>query len=281
MNEHPKGSLLGKAFALIRQLGTLQLPFHSAHTGYFMVLSAFPSLLLALSLLSRTSLPVEQLLEVLEAVLPEALMTGAEKLVRSAWNHPSGLVLGLSAVTALWSASRGVHALLAGMNAVYGVTETRGYFRKRILSMVYTLAFFLLLPVTLTVQVFGDALAERLARWDHPLVTVLTRVIDLRFLPLLGAQSLVFAAMYMLLPSRRSSFSESLPGAMAAGLGWLAFSDLFSLYVARGGRYTAVYGSIYGVALAMVWLYCCLHILFLGGCLNVWLAGKRKGDRDR
>ena len=271
MKDYPKGYLADKFLGLLRRLAALHIPVHAAHTGYFMVLSAFPALLLVLSALSHTSLAVEDLLGVLEAVLPEALMPGAKRLVRNAWNHTSGLVLGLSAAAALWSASRGIHALLAGLNAVYGAAERRNYFRKRIASVAYTFVFFLMLLLSLVLHVFGRALLAYLDTARHPLLLFLVRMINLRFFLLLALQSLVFALMYTVLPNRRGRFLPSLPGGLAAGLGWLVFSDLFSWYAAHGGRYTAVYGSIYGLALTMVWLYCCLSIFFFGGALNRWL----------
>ena len=275
MKEHPKGVRLGKAIGLLRTLGTLGIPLHAANAGYFMVLSLFPSLLLLLSALSRTSLTVESLLGVLAAVLPEALMPGAERLVRGAWSNTSGVVLGLSAVTALWSASRGIHGLVAGLNAVYGGKAAGGYFRKRILSLAYTFLFFLMLPLTLVLHVFSGELLKYLETASHPSVAVLLRVVNLRFFLLLGLQSLLFTLMYTVLPNRPNRFRRSLPGGIAASLGWLVFSNLFSWYVTLSRRYTAVFGSVYGVALAMLWLYCCLSILLFGGALNRWLEEER------
>ena len=81
--------------------------------------------------------------------------------------------------------------------------------------------------------------------------------------------------MYTVLPNRPNRFRRSLPGGIAASLGWLVFSNLFSWYVTLSRRYTAVFGSVYGVALAMLWLYCCLSILLFGGALNRWLEEER------
>jgi membrane protein len=54
-------------------------------------------------------------------------------------------------------------------------------------------------------------------------------------------------------------------------MGWLIFSDLYSIYVERFSGYGNLYGSVYAVALSMLWLYCCMSILFFGGALNRWL----------
>lgn len=96
-------------------------------------------------------------------------------------------------------------------------------------------------------------------------------LIDLRFFLLLFVQTGIFCAMFMVLPNRRNRFWDSLPGALLASLGWLVFSDLYSIYVERFARLTNVYGSVYAVALSMLWLYCCMSIVFYGGALNRYL----------
>ena len=92
---------------------------------------------------------------------------------------------------------------------------------------------------------------------------------------MLVLQTALFTAMFMVLPNRRNTFRESLPGALLASLGWLIFSDLYSVYVQHFSGYANVYGSVYAVALAMLWLYFCLCILFYGGALNHYLAKKK------
>ena len=86
--------------------------------------------------------------------------------------------------------------------------------------------------------------------------------------------TLLFTAMFMRLPGRKNTFSDSLPGAVLAALGWLIFSGLFSVYMERYAGYSGVYGSVYAVALSMLWLYCCLSIVFYGGALNKLLLEK-------
>ena len=60
-------------------------------------------------------------------------------------------------------------------------------------------------------------------------------------------------------------------GGVLASLGWLVFSDLFSIYMENFSNYANIYGSVSAVALGMLWLYCCMSILFYGGALNRYL----------
>ena len=72
------------------------------------------------------------------------------------------------------------------------------------------------------------------------------------------------------------SVKDSITRSNAAGQGVLVFSDLFSIYVEHFNRYSLIYGSVYALALGMLWLYCCLSILFYGGALNHWLSSRKK-----
>ena len=100
-------------------------------------------------------------------------------------------------------------------------------------------------------------------------------LIDLRFFLLLILQSLIFTLMFMVLPNQRNRFLDSLPGGILSSIGWLVFSDIFSIYVENFNQYSNIYGSVYAVALSMLWLYCCLSILFYGGALNHWLSDQK------
>lgn len=268
MKDFPSGGLLGRAVWAGRQVRDLRIPMHAAYASYFIILSLFPALLLILSILSYTSLDVTNFLDFLQDFLPAALMSTTKKLVYSVYRSASGAVVGLSAVTALWSASRGIFGLLQGLNAIYGVAERRSYLHTRLLSLLYTFVFFLVLVVTLVLHVFGNTLLSLLSALDKPVLTFLMDLVDLRFFLLLALQSLAFTVMFMALPNKRNSFLSSLPGGVLSSLGWLVYSDIFSIYVENFNRYSNIYGSLYAVALGMLWLYCCVSILFYGGALN-------------
>lgn len=271
MKQFPKGGLIGKGYAAVRAISRMHIPLHAAYAAYFIVLAIFPGLLLILSILGYTGLDVTNLLELLAEILPKALMSMAEDLVFSVYQNASGTVLGISAVAALWSASRGIYGVLRGLNAIYDVSESRNYLYTRSISLVYTFFFLVVLVLTLVLHVFGNTLLSTLTMVDNPVLIFLVDLIDLRFLLLLVIQSLLFTLMFMVLPNKRNRFWESLPGGVFASLGWLVYSDLFSIYVENFNRYSNIYGSVYAVALGLLWLYCCMSILFYGGALNRYL----------
>lgn len=266
--DFPKGGVIGKTVAAVRQVQRMRLSSHAANAGYFIVLSVFPALVLVLSLLRYTSLDARDLLALLGSFLPEALLPAAEKLIISTYAHTSGTMVSLSAFSALWSSSRGIYGLLTGLNRIYDVEESRGYVYTRAISVAYTFAFLVVLVLTLVLGIFGEHLLALLPPPSGGLGWLLTEALDLRFFLMLLLQTGLFTAMFMVLPNRRNGLRESLPGAVLACLGWMLFTRLFSFYVERFSSYSNVYGSVYAVALSMLWLYFCLGILFAGGALN-------------
>ena len=265
--EFPKGGLIGKTVGVIRRLQEMQLPQHAANAGYFIVLSVFPALILLLSILRYTPLDAADLLALLRGLLPEALLPAAEKLIVSTYAHTSKAMVSVSAIGALWSASRGIYALLRGFNAIYDVQESRGYWYTRCMCVVYTFLFLLVLLLTLVLYLFGESILQMLPG-SGPLLELLAEIVDLRVILLLILQTALFTAMYMALPNQKNTFPGSLPGALLASMGWLGFTKLFSYYVEHFAPLSSVYGSVYAVALSMLWLYFCLLIVFYGGALN-------------
>ena len=257
----------------VKTLQDMHISTHAAHTCYFIVLSVFPLLVLMLGILRYTALQPEDLIDLIGGFLPDALLPHAWKLISGAYENTSKMVISISALTALWSAGRGIYGLQAGLNAVYGVTESRGWLRTRLICAAYTFLFILVLLLTLVLHVFGSTILKLLQQktWFWAWVDLA----DLRFILLVALQTFLFCAIFMYLSGAGHGFRESLPGALFSSFGWMTASGLFSVYVEFFPRYANIFGSVYAVALTTFWLYVCINIVFYGGVLNRILAKNR------
>ena len=251
---------------LMAYLSGQQVPLYAANASFFLILSVFPVLVILLALMRYTGMQVEIFTDLVAEVVPGALMPTVNRLVLSAYVNSSGTVLSVSAVAALWSASRGMYSFVMGLNAIYEVKENRGYFRTRLISMGYTFAFLIVLLLTLVLHVFGADLLRLLE--GLPIPAFLLNLLDLRVFVLLILQTALFCAMFVVLPNERNRLGESIPGALLAAIGWQVFTNVYSLYAQKFTAYASIYGSVYVVALGMLWLYFCICIVFYGGVLN-------------
>ena len=282
MKQLPTGGILGRIQRLYRFVHDLHIPLHAANASYFIMLAAFPLLVLLLSIVRYTGLEIGSLLEVLSGVVPMALMPALERAILSLYRNSSTTMVSVSAVMALWAASQGVHGMLQGLYAIYGVPAIRSGIVTRLISVVYTFAFVIVLVLTLVLHVFGTTMLGWLQETEQPLLRFLMDVIDLRFILLLILQTALFTAMFMAIPNQLNSFGCSLPGAVLAAGGWHLFSSGFTVYVDRFGDMAGLYGPVYTLAMSMLWLYFCMSILFYGGTLNAWLIAwkERRSQED-
>lgn len=278
MKEYPKGGLIGRSVHLFRHVQSLDIPLHAANAGFFIVLSIFPALVLTLSLLRYTGLQVSSLVEVLSSFLPAALMGTVSELVLLTYENSTGTLVGISALTAIWSASKGVYGLLTGLNRVYGVSEDRGWLYTRCISVLYTFVFLAVLLLTLVVHVFGGTILALLPISRVRLIRILGRIVDFRFLLLLTVQTAVFMLMFAFLPNGRNRLRDTIPGAILTSLGWLLISGAFSVYVEHFASLKNIFGSVYTLALAMLWLYFCLSLIFYSAALNQYLENRKNVD---
>lgn len=267
---------IGKIVKSVRQIRLLHISTYAGYASFFIVLAVFPALILILGLLRHTALEPADLLDLLEGFLPDALQSYAWNLIADCYVNTTRTVVSVSALAALWSAGKGIYGLMKGLNAVYAVTDHRGWLRTRLLCAVYMILLLAALVLTLVLRVFGTTLVLYLQHRGGKLSWLAAQLLGLRYFVLAAVQTALFTAIYMFLPGRNNGFLESLPGALFSSFGWMTVSGGFSIYVEEFSGYTSTFGSVGAGALAMLWLYFSVNILFYGGLLNRYL--KKSGD---
>ena len=263
--------------SLIQHASRDNVSAYAAGASFFIMLALFPALMLIAALLRFTPLTQADLLDAIATILPAALMPMVQHISSELFSINSIALISVTAVTAVWSASRGVYGVMIGMNAIFHTQDRRNYFIRRLICIFYMLFLLLALLVTLTLHVFGKLLIgyldERFPRLTNEiaLVSALRSVFTLAFL------TIVFTMIYRGFPNRRTPLRICVPSALLASLGWLGFSAAFSLYVNRITQYSSFYGSLTTVALFMLWLYFCITILLYGGVFASMLEARGAG----
>ena len=280
MKEIPKGGLFGKLYHAIQWAASFHVELYAAHACFFIVLSLFPTLVLLLGLIRYTGLDAESLLSLLESFIPTAIFPLITSVVQAIYKHTTGTVLSISAIGALWSAGRGIYGLVIGLNAIHGVKESRGYFLTRIVSTGYMFAFLALVVLTLVLSVYSTPIFQLFSS-KITIVRFFDEVVGIRFLLLMGLQTVLFMLIFKFLPNKKIPFPNAIPGAVLSVVGWFVFSRLYSVYVTYFSTYAGIYDSLYSVALGMLWLYFCICIIFYGGVLNRYLMDKQEKETGK
>lgn len=268
--------------AFLRKLRQDTVSAFAAQTAFFVILSFFPFVIFLLTLLNYLPVPLEQMLRVVKSFLPATLHEFADPLMEEVFTDTTKALLSVSAITALWSASRGFLVIIQGLNAVYGNRETRNYFVVRVCAVFYTLIFAVVLILTLLLLVFGNQIYLQIQSRLPVLEHTAFLVISLRTVIFLLALTVYFLLLYLIIPNRKSGFFDELPGAILSAAGWLGFSYLYSFYIDNLSNFSAMYGSLTAIVLCMIWLYACMYIMFIGAELNVVVsdAAVRKAWRE-
>lgn len=257
----------------LRSLSRLWAPFtqsnastYAASSSFFILLSVFPTVLFILALLPYLPISLEQWLNFLEELVPSPFFPLVTYVFDTVRTNSTLTLLSLSAITTLWSASRGILYISDGLDAVLQHHARRRYLYRRIMSIIYFLLLALALSTMLTVHVFGETVLAACIRWFPHILDLVEALYHLRFFYFILIFGLVFSLIYWLFPRRALRFRCCLISGILAALGWIIISQVFSIYVNYFAGYIKAYGGIGLLILTCIWLDICL-ILFLYGAV--------------
>ena len=259
----------------------LEVNVYAAYAAYFILLSVFPAIMLLIAILQYTSISANALEILIKGLVPDSLGELVEFMVRELFAGDSMAVLSVSAVTALWMSSKGVYSLHRGLNKVYNQGIKRNGIVVRLECALFTLLLLIALVATVVLLALRKDLLLSMETERGRLLEILSRLLTFRLPITFALLTLLFTGLYCVFPHRKERFRDSLPGAVAAAGLWIVFTRLFTLYVAHFGNYSLYYGSLSTIAVAMLWLYVCMLILFCGGMLNRALQVAAQERRER
>lgn len=246
-----------------------EISVYAAQASFFIILAAFPFLMLLLALIQLVPMVHKSdLMSILVHIAPESLDGLILTVVDSLYSDSPVTLLSATAITSLWSASKGMLSIERGLNRVYGISTKRNYLLRRIICSGYTILFSLACVLSLVLLVFGGMLQKQIGSWFPRLGQLSFLISPARTLILFVFLMLFFLAVYIVLPFKKQALKSQLPGAVFASAGWGLFSFAFSIYFRYFSSYTLMYGSLTAIILFMLWLYFCICILFLGAEIN-------------
>lgn len=247
----------------------------AAELSYYFLLALFPLLIFLTSVIGFLPGTHSGLVGDVERIVPPDAMKLVRDTMTDVVSHRNSGVLSFSLILSLWSASSGVASLTRGLNRAYDLTETRSFWKTRLIAIGLTIAAVALVATGALLIVTGN----RLGHWLHRYLavsagfafgsTILGYVVGLVLL-LAG-----ISAQYSFGPDIKIK-QPVLPGAMFATIGIVIGSLLFSLYLRVAPSASATYGSLGAVVTLMLWLYLIGLVLLVGGEIN-----SEWGPRDK
>ena len=258
----------------------------AAETAFFVVLSVFPGLLIAASLLGILDVLVgegvavgarEQVVESLRVVLTDDASAAVES-VEGLFQNARGQLLTVAGLGGVVTLSTAFGVLVNALNLAYDTTEGRVWWRRRLLGLGLAVGTLLMIALALTVLVVGplfgrgEGLAELVG-----LGATFSFLWDVVRLPVMVLGLVGWAVvLFHVAPNRPTRWRDAVPGAVLTAVLWLLGSGGFHLYllVAAGGN--PILGAFGGGVIVMMWVYLLSLALLLGGELNSVLLKQRR-----
>ena len=257
-----------------RQMSRVNVNAYASSTAFFIFLSLIPMIMLICSILSFTQLLQESDLLAAVGLLPPSISPFLFSLVQSIYDSTFGMV-SVTAIVTVWSAGKGVLALMRGLNAMNGVVEDRNYVLQRLIASFYLIIFLVTVVFSLTVMVFGNLLAGVVIRHAPGMEALFELLLHLRGIFSWCIMTMIFAAMYTYIPNCKLKFSHQIPGAVFSATSWNLFSWGFSIYVQHFNAFD-MYGSLTTIVILMLWLYFCFYLFLIGAHINRFLEPFRR-----
>jgi membrane protein len=262
----------------------------AAEIAFFTVLSIFPALLIATSMLSVLDVVAgsdlatgtkDRVTGALDLVLTGRASAAVES-VESVFEGSYGGLITFAALGALVSLSGAWSVVVDALNLAYDTGDRRSWLRRRLLGLGMGLTTVVVVVVALTMLVVGPLLG----RGDELADLVgLGRVFAvswnlLRIPALFVAITLWLMFVYHYAPNQETRWSQALPGAITTTGLWLLATAGFHLYLRVMGDTNPVLGAFGGGAIIMIWAYLLSIALLVGGELNAVLAARRTAGSD-
>ncbi len=261
------------------EMGDDHVSMISAGVAFYGLLAIFPAIAAVISIWGLMADPqqLEQQIEQLSSNLPQAgsiISDQARKIASGAGTGVSLAAIG-GVLLALYSASKGMKALIEGLNIIYDEDEKRGFFRLNLTALGLTLGMIVVLIVSLALIMAAPTLLGSLGLGS----AVQTLVTWLRWPALFVVTVVSLGVLYRFAPSRdEPQWHWVSGGAVLATVLWLVASIAFSIYVSNFGSYNETYGSLGALVILLTWFWASAFIVLMGAELNAEMEHQTKRD---
>ncbi len=242
--------------------------------AFFAFLSIWPALAALVSVYGLLADPADvtrQVDAVAGALPPDVRQAIHGQMAALAARSPGTLSLeaAIGIIAAVWTATKGMKALITGLSMAFGQPETRGFIRLNATAFLFTLAAIaagavgigavIALPMVLSL-LHLSRLPEELIRW-------------LRWPTLCGLVLVGLSLIYRFGPARPPPRRRWLTlGSLIATALWLAGSVIFSWVASATARTDRIDGSLGVVITSLTWFLLSAYVVILGAELDAEIA---------
>ncbi len=237
-----------------------------AEFAYYALMTVFPLLIMVIGIIGVLPFSDTQVLNVIEAILPEQIYELLEEYVAYVLNNLSIALLITGLITMLTAASAAFRSLISISGEIYCRRVLRGV-KYILFSVLYSVLLIVFIYFTMVIvftgswfiqlinNLFSIAIPTRLWNWSRAGV-------------MFGLAMLLLMLIYRITAPGGKDHPPTAIGALFASMALTLFTWLFSFFITLSNRYSMIYGSLASIVLLMMWLYFCGTIVVLGIVVN-------------
>jgi membrane protein len=257
-------------------------PRLGAALAFYTLLSLTPLLLVVISIVGLVfgRLSAEhQIVHQIRSLVGSQAATASEALLKGARNTTHGVIATvIGSVTLLFGASGVLIELRDALNTIWevptvslsGVKKIMSFIKERLFSFAIVLSIGFLLVVSLAVSAWIAALGE-LSSSLLPAPEVALQIINalISFVVI----TVLFAAIYKLLPDVVIEWRDVILGGIATSLLFTVGKLVLALYLGKAG-FASTYGAFASIVVLVLWVYYSGQIFFFGAELTKSFANR-------
>ncbi|WP_299983233.1 YihY/virulence factor BrkB family protein [uncultured Ruegeria sp.] len=242
----------------------------SSHVAMSLMMALFPFVLFTVALAGALSqgYVTDELIELIFGAWPKDVADPIVSELRSVLAGAGSGVITLGGLLAIYFASNGVAAVRRAMTQAYHDKDNWPFWKTRLLCFALVViggaAILAIAAVEVVLPVYTRLVSEKTAvdvdNW--------LSVDRLRWTFTVAVPAGTVLLAHLILPTRRHSLIQILPGVILTLALWAAGGWGFSIYIAQFATYSATYAGLAGAMAALIFLYLCSAMLILGAEYN-------------
>ncbi len=263
---------------MVKEWSHDRVPDLAAEVSFYAVLSLFPAVLAMASLLGVLDSFVgadvadsarSQVIDFLNRILTDDA-SGVLDTANELFTQSRPGLLTFSLLAALWALSRGFAALIRALDVVYDVEDDRGWFQMRLTALALAVGSVVAGAVMLSMFIVGPLFGSgQQIAGDLGVGDQFVFLWDVVRIPAAFAVLVLWASViFHLAPDHRSPWRWDVPGALLTGVLWIVFSLGLNVYLRVAQSTNAVFGTLGGALIVLLWFWLLALAVLIGGELN-------------
>ncbi|WP_171121490.1 MULTISPECIES: YihY/virulence factor BrkB family protein [unclassified Ruegeria] len=242
----------------------------SSHVAMSLMLALFPFVLFTVALAGSLSQDyvTNELIELIFGAWPQDVADPIVAELRAVLEESGSGVITIGGLLAVFFASNGVAAVRAAMNQAYHDHDSWPFWKTRLFCLALVViggaTILAIAAVEVVLPVYTKLVSER----TDVNVSEWLSVDRLRWTFTVAVPAGTVILAHLLLPTRRHSVMQILPGVVLTLALWAAGGWAFSIYIGQFASYSTTYAGLAGAMAALIFLYLCAAILILGAEFN-------------